>query len=106
MVYLNNSVVVFLKKSEQNEELINKYFIDQNNLKLSPYDLGSKNNVRQLVNFFRNVGWENQWLAMNLKYLQFEPNNCAALQNISFIYQKQNDQKAPIYTSKFIEHCN
>lgn len=106
MVYLNNTVAIFLKQNAQNQKLIDRYFIVQNNIKLSPNDLNSKNNVRQLVNFFRNVGWENQWLAMNLRYLQFEPNNCAALQNISFIYQKQNDQKAPIYTSKFIEHCN
>jgi len=105
MVYLNNTVVIFVKNNEKNKNLIEKYSIDQYKLVLSSRDLNSKNSVRQLVNFFRNVGWEKQWLAMNLRYLNFEPTNCPALQNIAFIYQKQKSQMAPIYISKYLNNC-
>ncbi len=106
MVYLNNTVVIFLKNSKSNQDLIKENFIDQNNLKISSNDLNSKNNVRQLVNFFGTVGWEKPWLSMNLKYLDFEPKNCAALQNVTYIYQKRNDPQAPIFINKFLENCN
>ncbi len=106
MIYLNNTVVIFLKNNKSNQYLIKDNFIDQNNLKLSSNDLNSKNNVRQLVNFFGTVGWEKPWLSMNLKYLDFEPKNCAALQNVTFIYQKRNDPQAPLFINKFLENCN
>ncbi len=106
MVYLNNTIVIFLKNSDKNQHLIKRFLINQNNLSLSHKDLSSRNNVRQLVNFFGTVGWEKPWLSMNLRYLDFEPKNCAALQNVTFIYQKQNNQQAPIYTSRFLDTCN
>ena len=105
MVYLNNTVVIFFKNNVANKELINKYLINSGKVHLRASDLNNKNNVRQLVNFFRAVGWEKEWLAMNLKYLEYEPNNCGALQNIAYIYQKEQNAKTSFYVNKFLQSC-
>ncbi len=105
IVYLNNSVVIFLKNTQQNRMIIQSHLINEANIKLTRDDLDNKTKVRQLVNFFRSIGWEKSWLKMNLRYLELEPNNCAALQNISYIYQKEGNPNARIYINKFIETC-
>lgn len=106
MVYLNNSVVIFLKNTSKNQQIIKDNLITENNVKLSPDDLTDKIKVGQLVNFFRSIDWEKPWLQMNLKYLEFEPNNCSALQNIAYIYQRQNNSNTPIYINKFMQMCS
>jgi hypothetical protein len=106
MVYLNNTVVIFLKNTQANQVAIKKHLVTQDRVLLEKNDVDTKEKVGRLVNFFRAVGWDKQWLAMNEKYLEFEPSNCSALQNIAYIKQKQNAPDAPIYLNKFLQSCS
>ncbi|HVZ11501.1 MAG TPA: hypothetical protein VG965_00560 [Patescibacteria group bacterium] len=106
MVFLNSSTVIFLKNNISNQMLMGRYEINEKNFKVSKSDLNSKDSVRRYVNFFRTIGWDDSWLAMNLRYLDFEPNNCPALQNVAYIMQEKNLPTAQIYINKFISICS
>lgn len=106
MVYLNSTIVIFLKNIPSNQPVIKAHLIDQNNVTFSKADLNDKNQVLQLANFFRHIGWEQPQLDMNLRFLDFDPTNCEALKNVANLYQQQNNPVSSVYTAKYLQFCN
>ncbi len=61
MVYLNNSVVILLKNTQNNQAIIASHTITENTIALRKSDLNDKEKVRRLVNFFM-FGGNSNWL--------------------------------------------
>ena len=106
LVYLNSMILISIKNTPENKSLISKYLITENTVKLSKEDLNSKKNLEKLSNLFKNLGWYNLMLEVNLRYLDFEPNNCGTLKNVLYLMQKQNNPQSTIYMNKYLQYCN
>jgi len=105
IVYLDGSVVIFLKNSPQNQKIIHDYTFDQDQVHISDSDLKDKDKVRNLANFFQEVEWTKPELAMDLHFLDFEPKNCQVLRNVLILLQQKNDPTSAIYSLRFTTTC-
>ncbi len=105
MVYFNSSIVIFLKDIPSNKEMVNKYSITQQTVKIRKTDINSKEKIENLINFFQALGWLKPFLDLNIKYLDFDSNNCTALKNVTAIYQREQNPLSSQYLSKYRETC-
>lgn len=104
-IYINNTVIIFLKNSSANQAFIKNHLIEENTLVVSNSDLNNKDKVRQLANLFKNLGWYQQMLRMNLKYLYYVPTDCGALKNVAILLQIDGNPEASGYTTKYFQLC-
>ena len=105
MIYLNSEIVIFVKNISTNQQIIKEQHIDQNNVIINNADMNNENKVRQLANFFGTIGWEKQQLTMTLRYLQFNPKNCNALETTAYLLQKSHDPRTFMYINKYDQTC-
>lgn len=105
MIFLNSSVVIFVKNSNANSEIIKKYDINQKNINNKKFDLNNKNEIGDLSNFFRVIGWYIPMYQMDLKYLVYDPNNCTALRHVGVIMKQLNNPLADNYIDKYQKSC-
>ena len=105
MIYLNSIAIIFIKNTPANQSIIQKYAFDQKSLKIQDENMYDKNKASQLINFFKVVDWPLQFLDMNIRYLELDPTNCAALQNVILIYQKQKSPLTSMYVRKYLQNC-
>jgi len=106
MVYLDSSIVIFLKNNSSNKSTINRYLINQENFKIQNVDLVDRNKTGQLANFFKAVGWQKPRADMIIQYLKFDPKNCSALGSAVYLLQKLNDPKATSYMEEYQQNCS
>lgn len=104
-IYLNSTTIIFIRNSPENEAIIQQYGFDQKSVEIRDEDSNDKNKVSQFINFFKAVDWPQQFLEMNLRYLEFEPTNCSALQNVIYFYKQQNNYAYKVYANTFLQHC-
>jgi hypothetical protein len=106
MVYLDSSIVIFVKNADQNRTVIRNFEITPENIHVPVEDLKEKDKIGDWSNFFRCVGWYHQMMEMDLAYLQFDPKNCTALRHISVVMTQENNPVANKYLSEFNRFCN
>lgn len=107
IVYLNNMIVVFIKVNSSNQPIINKYAINQDNVRIDESDFFDKNKMSRWTNFFSKVGWERQLLNTAIVYLKFEfdPADCPVLAYVINTLKKQEQLVPPDYIDKYIRFC-
>ncbi|MBI2074459.1 MAG: hypothetical protein HYT83_01335 [Candidatus Levybacteria bacterium] len=103
MIYLDDSVVIFIKNNNENKEIIDRFFVAQG--KMSDFSSSDITSLLRLANFFNTVGFENQQLNMYQKILSMDPNFCPALNNLSVLLTRKNDPAYSIYLSKYQNQC-
>lgn len=104
-VYLNSEVVIFVKDTKSNQKIIASHPINKKTVLEKIEDANTKTQVGNYVNLFRLLGWEDSWLVMNKRYLEYDPQNCAVLQNIAYILQQKKSQEFEMYLNKYIQTC-
>ncbi len=104
IVYLNSSIVIFLKNNSQNEKTISKFGLTEKNTTV-PGNLSNSSDYRELSNFYRVVGWFTPMFQADLKYLQYDPNNCVALRHVAIVMKNTNHPEAPIYITRYTQNC-
>lgn len=105
MVYLNSSIIIFVRNSSENQKVIKKYYINQDNLNINNLDMSDKSKIGDLSNFFMVVGWYKLMYEMDLKYLSLDPNNCTALRHVTVIMAQLNHPLKSVYASKYQNLC-
>lgn len=105
MVYLDNEIVIFLKNTPANQKIINKYLITQDEFKLNKEELNDRYKLLQLANLFKNIKWYKPLLTTTLRYLQFNPTNCSALENVAYLLNQKHDPSYQIYYDKYLQIC-
>ena len=105
MVYVNNSIVIFVKNTSSNSLFTKQFRVTPTNIHLTKGDIDTKQHVLQLANFFRILGWDKQWLEMSERYLDFEPTNCGALENVAYLFQQQKSPNTQAAINKYVAQC-
>lgn len=97
IVYLDDYVIILLKNTSKNAELIKKHGLLQSSLRISNFEQTDKTTLLRLINFFHLVGWPEQREKMYQQLLIVDPNNCVALYNLSLTNS--------IYTQRLQQSC-
>lgn len=100
-VYLDNTIVIFVKNDSVNKKVIQKYTISQSTYKIpSGYPI---NTIGTIGNFFNAIGWYNQSANAYEKILIDNPNNCTALGDLLALPQQNNSTS--IYSLRYQTYC-
>ncbi len=103
MIYLDETVVIFVKNSLQNQNLVKKYGITEQTFRF-PNNI-SEQSLASLIYFFNTVGWGGDEEKTYQALLAFDPNNCAALAHeISYLSNK-NDASVSVLTYRYESVC-
>lgn len=105
IIYLNHVIVVFVKNTPTNSSIIKSNGINENNIQIKGDDIEDGDQAIHLANFFRAVGWIHPQLAMTIRYLDFNPTNCPALENAASIAHYLKDPNASLYIDRYKLHC-
>ena len=105
MIYLDSYNVIFAKDTIANKEIILKYTITQEKVKINSADLSDKEKVGRLSDFFRNVGWYDAMMKMDLRYLDFDPSNCVSLRHVAAVMQQTKNVMADAYMNRYLATC-
>lgn len=104
-VYLDDTVVIFVKNIPQNRNAIKRFALSDQSFHLSLSSQTDFSSLLQLTRFFNLVGWQNQEAAMYQKLLDRDPNYCLALHNLAVLYAQQNNPSSQIYAGRFEQTC-
>lgn len=104
IVYLDSTFVILVPITKENEALINKYKITENNpsYKISTPDPAS---YIKLLLFYQQVAWEKPQEILFQKMLEKDPNSCTALSFLSSLLEKRKDPAAPIFINRYEAIC-
>lgn len=104
-IYLDDTIIVFVKNTPQNQQLIKRFGISDQSFKPSVSAQASFSSLLQLTRFFNLVRWQNQEATMYQKLLDRDPNFCLALYNLAVLYAEQNNPSSQIYAGRFTQTC-
>lgn len=104
-VYLDDTVIIFVKNTSKNRNVINQFAIKKDIFSPSVTNKTPLSSLLQLTRFFNLVGWQNQEITMYQKLLDRDPNYCLALHNLAIIYAQQNSPSSQIYAARFSQNC-
>jgi hypothetical protein len=104
-VYLDDTVIILLKKNTKNEALLKKYGMTSTNLKAKDVDQNDRNSLLRLASFYNKVALTDQELASYQRILQIDPNNCPALYNTTMVISYKNDPTSAIFASRYKQQC-
>lgn len=105
MVYFNSLLVMYVKNTEKNKKVIDKYQLTESNLTLNGEEFSNPDKVGDLSNFFRVIGWYDKMMEMDLKYLEAHPKDCTALRHIASVMLQKKDPQALLYATDFQKNC-
>lgn len=105
IVYVNSSIVIFVKNTTENKKLISSNTITEDAVKISEADLGNRDKLGDLSNFFRVIGWYKPMFDADMKYLSYDPTNCIALRHVTVIMKQTNNPETMIYLEKYSANC-
>lgn len=101
-VYLDESIVIFIKNNDANKKIVQKYKISP-----STYQIPNESSVLSIGtigNFFSGIGWKQQAIEAYEKVLSIESSNCEALNNLLLLLDVNNPQVS-IYQMKYQFSC-
>ncbi len=104
IVYLDDYVIILIKNTEENKQLIQKYAIGRSSLRISNAHKTSLSFLR-LANFFRVVGWPEHEEKIYHELLKVDPNSCIALYNLYIYLSQRSDPVASLFMTRFQENC-
>lgn len=103
MVYLDETAIIILKENNTNEQLIQRFILNESSFKLAS-DL-KQNSLFRLARIFNLIEWKNQEANAYQKILAIDPNSCISLYNLSKILLEQKNPSASIYVNRFQYSC-
>lgn len=101
-VYLDESIVIFIKNNDANKKIIQRYKISP-----STYQIPNESSVLSIGtigNFFSGIGWKQQAIEAYEKVLSIKPSNCEALNNLLLLLDVNNPQVS-IYKMRYQFSC-
>ncbi|MBI4084571.1 MAG: hypothetical protein HY431_01555 [Candidatus Levybacteria bacterium] len=105
MVYLDDTVVILVRKNEENKSLIERFGQNKEAPKVSHFDKQKQSSLLQLAHFFNTVGWMSAEIQIYQDILAIDPKNCPVLYNLSTYHTQQQHPAAEIITKQYQTHC-
>lgn len=105
VVYLDETVIIFLKDIPRNSRIIQKYGMDHAALNAS-YNQLDKQSLLQLASFFERIDDLSNLFPVLQQLLILDPTNCQALYNRAVISLKRQDALASSYSASYERTCN
>lgn len=105
LVYLDDTVVIFLKQTGRNELLIDTYQMDENNLRITNFHRDNTQSLYQLAHFFYEVDWSDKELEMYRDILRLNPNECNALYNSAAALKNQGSELSNVFLRRYETNC-
>lgn len=101
IVYLDYKTVILVKNTAQNQQLIKKFGMKENAIKIANEQHYTPQQLLQVAVFFQNVSFPNDEIATMQLLLAQEPTNCTAISQLTQLYANTNNlQMAQIYGQK------
>jgi hypothetical protein len=105
IVYLDDYVIILSRNIPQNQAHIKKFSTDVDHIPLKNVDEKNKTALLRLASFFSKVDLPDNEIFLYNKILAVDPQNCIALNNLSLIYQQQQNLLANVYASYYLQYC-
>jgi hypothetical protein len=105
LVYLDDQVLMFVKNTQANQNLIKQFGMTRQAIKLPNLNEKTKTQLMYLANIFIEAGWEEQEIKIDEALLTKDENFCPALSRLATIYARTNNPSAGIYAWKYQQHC-
>ncbi|MEN9407081.1 MAG: hypothetical protein RLZZ455_297 [Candidatus Parcubacteria bacterium] len=105
VVYLDETVIIFLKDIPRNRQIIQKYGMDHTALNASYNQLDTQS-LLQLASFFERTDDLQNLFPVLQRLLILDPTNCQALYNRASIAINHHDPLASSYTASYERTCN
>lgn len=106
MVYLDDYVVIFVKNNDINQEIVKKFKMGKENLKISHYNPHNLNSLLRLAHLFNIASLQKQEAKIYQHILTINPKHCLALYNLYFLLTKEDNPAAPILLTQFRYTCH
>ncbi len=104
LIYLDDTVLMLVKKSPEHKALIDRFGMDRTNLRIEKTEETIDANLR-IANFLATVGWIEEGLPVYLDILREEPSFCPAIRLVAESYHRQNNPAAAIYLERYSQDC-
>lgn len=104
-IYLDDTVIILVKKNEVNKELIEAYGMEKSEIVPQNVKKSSLKSLIKLANFYNTAGLTEQEIGNYKDLLKINPTHCLALQNLTILLSEKNDPEAQVYTSRFQQSC-
>lgn len=105
LVYLDDFIMVLVKKRVENKEIIRTFAMNKNSIHLSSFDQSKKHSLISMIVFFQKVGWQEQEITMHQKLLSLEPNSCPSLYRLATLHPQQDPFANP-YLARLQRLCH
>lgn len=104
VVYLDQTVIIFVKDTPENHALIQRFGMDNSNLH-AKYDPNDKQALLQLASFFSKIGQTESMFQLLQQILLLDPTDCQALYNRAVIAMSRQDPLAGSFASSYEHTC-
>lgn len=104
-VYLDETSIILLKDTKQNEMLIKKYSMSYPEFRISSSAKTNMQSLLKLANFFQTVGAPDEQLGIFQKILVIDPGYCPVLYNMAIILSQKNDSGGQIFAQRYRATC-
>ncbi|MDP2649679.1 MAG: hypothetical protein Q8P10_02440 [bacterium] len=103
-VYLDDFVIILVKNSYQNKNLIDKFEINEG-IYQTDYNKFDTNSLYRFLNVFYLISWKKQEIKIYQAILSKDPNSCLALSNLAQNFINENNPSANIFIARFNRSC-
>lgn len=105
LVYLDDFIVIFVKNNINNKEVIQRYAITKNNVRIQNAATLDPNNLFQVNTFFNQVGWFQDEQNLDQIILKQVPTYCPALQDYLALNSQNVNQVNDLYIHNYSSYC-
>lgn len=104
-VYLDPQVIILLKVNTQNQQVIQEYGMEKNELQMTNLHDEGRNSLLRAINFFRIINNPEKEIPLFQKILKADPNDCLALQELASRYSAHQSSSVNLYLQRYKQHC-
>ena len=104
-VYLDDYVIIFLKETPANHNILTRYAMKPNEVTFSNLTPNDFQAILRLATFFNIIELSEQELNMYQRALAMRPTYCPVLYNAGLLLSQQEDPAANIYIQRYRIHC-
>lgn len=105
VVYLDDTIIILLKNNERHAQLIRRYAMTEEAVRIHHYDPDDKQSLLQLASFFNKVGWVQKEEELYQAVLRIDPTNCPVLYNLGIRYAERQDPAIAVIQQRYLSAC-
>jgi hypothetical protein len=105
LVYVDDTVMIFVKDTLQNQEVIKQFGMADDLIHASNSNEHDKNSLMRLAYFYKRALLQNQEKDMYHKILDLDPHDCYALYNLAALLSNEQNSAYTMYLDTFQKEC-